>query len=44
MLSAVKSDEKFLNKSMDWNFPIPIAYGPGRLNEISDILQQIQNI
>ena len=35
MLSAVKSDEKFLNKSMDWNFPIPIAYGRGRLNEIS---------
>ena len=35
MLSAVKSDENFFNKSMDWNFPIPIAYGPGRLNEIS---------
>ena len=35
MLSAVKNDEKILNRSMDWNFPIPIAYGPGRLNEIS---------
>ena len=34
MLSAVISDENILNKSIDWHFPIPIAYGPGRLKEI----------
>ncbi len=35
MLSAVKIDENFLNESIDWEFPIPIAYGPGRISEIS---------
>jgi len=34
MLSVAKIDEKFLNESIDWEFPIPIAYGPGRINEI----------
>ena len=42
MLSALKSDENFLNKSMDWNFPIPIAYGPGRLNEISAFCSKLK--
>ena len=28
-------------KSHDWNFPIPIAYGPGRINEISEICQSL---
>ena len=35
MLPAIKIDEHFLNDSIDWEFPIPIAYGPGRLNEIA---------
>ena len=34
MLSVAKVDEKFFNESIDWEFPIPIAYGPGRINEI----------
>ena len=34
MQSVAKIDENFLNESIDWEFPIPIAYGPGRLNEI----------
>ena len=28
-------------KSHDWTFPIPIAYGPGRINEISEICQSL---
>ena len=28
-------------KSQDWTFPIPIAYGPGRINEISNICQSL---
>jgi len=28
-------------KSQDWTFPIPIAYGPGRINEISKICQSL---
>ena len=36
MLSAVKIDENFLSENSDWEFPIPIAYGPGRLNEIGE--------
>lgn len=28
-------------KSHDWTFPIPIAYGPGRINEISKICQSL---
>ena len=35
MLSAVKINENFFNESIDWEFPIPIAYGPGRISEIS---------
>jgi len=35
MLSAVKMGENFLSESIDWEFPIPIAYGPGRISEIS---------
>jgi len=34
MQSVAKIDENFLNESIDWEFPIPIAYGPGRLNEV----------
>ena len=40
MLSAMKIDEHFLNKSIDWEFPIPIAYGPGRLNEIAEFCKK----
>ena len=28
-------------KSHDWTFPIPIAYGPGRINEITKICQSL---
>ena len=28
-------------ESHDWTFPIPIAYGPGRINEISKICQSL---
>ena len=28
-------------KSQDWTFPIPIAYGPGRINEISEICNSL---
>ena len=42
MLSAAQNDENFLNKNFDWEFPIPIAYGPGRLNEISDFCNKFK--
>ena len=42
MLSAAQNDENFLNKNIDWEFPIPIAYGPGRLNEISDFCNKFK--
>lgn len=28
-------------KSQDWTFPIPIAYGPGRINQIAEICQSL---
>ena len=40
MLPAIKTDEHFLNDSIDWEFPIPIAYGPGRLNEIAEFCKK----
>ena len=40
MLPAIKIDEHFLNESIDWEFPIPIAYGPGRLNEIAEFCKK----
>ena len=42
MLSAVKIDENFLNENSDWGFPIPIAYGPGRLNEIGEFCRKFK--
>jgi alcohol dehydrogenase class IV len=42
MLSAVKIDEDFLSENSDWGFPIPIAYGPGRLNEISEFCRKFK--
>ena len=29
-------------KPQDWTFPIPIAYGPGRINEISEICNSLK--
>ena len=40
MLPAIKIDEHFLNDRIDWEFPIPIAYGPGRLNEIAEFCKK----
>jgi len=42
MLSAVQIDDNFLNDSIDWEFPIPIAYGPGRLNEIGKFCEKFK--
>ena len=42
MLSAVKIDENFLSENCDWGFPIPIAYGPGRLNEIGEFCRKFK--
>ena len=42
MLQAIKIDEHFLNESIDWEFPIPIAYGPGRLNEIAEFCRKFE--
>ena len=42
MLSAVTIDENFLSESTDWDFPIPIAYGPGRLNEVSKFCRKFK--
>ena len=42
MLSAVKIDENFLSENSDWGFPIPIAYGPGRLNEIGEFCRKFK--
>ena len=42
MLSVAKIDEKFLNESIDWEFPIPIAYGPGRINEIGSFCNKFK--
>jgi alcohol dehydrogenase class IV len=42
MISAVKIDENFLSENSDWGFPIPIAYGPGRLNEIGEFCRKFK--
>jgi alcohol dehydrogenase class IV len=42
MLPAVTIDEKFLSDSIDWEFPIPISYGPGRLNEIAEFCKKTE--
>ncbi|MDA7592448.1 iron-containing alcohol dehydrogenase [Rhodobacteraceae bacterium] len=42
MLSAVTIDENLLSESTDWDFPIPIAYGPGRLNEVSEFCRKFK--
>ena len=42
MLSAVKIDENFLSENSDWGFPIPIAYGPGRLNGIGEFCRKFK--
>ena len=42
MLSTVKIDENFLSENSDWGFPIPIAYGPGRLNEIGEFCRKFK--
>ena len=42
MLSGVKIDENFLSENSDWGFPIPIAYGPGRLNEIGEFCRKFK--
>lgn len=42
MLSALKIDENFLSENSDWGFPIPIAYGPGRLNEIGEFCRKFK--
>ena len=42
MLSNVISDENIFNQSVDWDFPIPIAYGPGRINEIGSFCNKFR--
>ena len=42
MLPAAKIDENFLSENSDWGFPIPIAYGPGRLNEIGEFCRKFK--
>ena len=42
MLSVAKINENFLNESVDWEFPIPIAYGPGRINEIGSFCNKFK--
>jgi alcohol dehydrogenase class IV len=42
MLEAVKIDENFLSENSTWEFPIPIAYGPGRLNEIGEFCRKFK--
>ena len=32
----------FIDQNIDWDFPIPIAYGPGRLSEIGLFCEQFQ--
>ena len=41
MLVASKNDD-FLDQNIDWESPIPIAYGPGRLSEIGLFCEQFQ--
>ena len=41
MLVASKN-ENFLDQNIDWDFPIPIAYGPGRLSEIGLFCEQFK--
>ncbi len=36
----VNSEE--ILKPQDWAFPIPISYGPGRLNEIAHFCQSLE--
>ena len=40
MLPAIKIDEHFLNDSIYWEFPIPIAYCPGMLNDIAEFCKK----
>ena len=42
MLSVAKINENFLDESVDWEFPIPIAYGPGRINEIGSFCNKFK--
>ena len=42
MLAVAKINENFLNESVDWEFPIPIAYGPGRINEIGSFCNKFK--
>ncbi len=42
MLSVAKIGENFLNESIDWEFPIPIAYGPGRIKEIGSFCNKFK--
>ena len=32
----MSKEESFFTTHQDWSFPVPIAYGPGRINEIAD--------
>ena len=34
-------DSEEILKPQDWSFPIPISYGPGRLNEIAQFCQSL---
>jgi alcohol dehydrogenase class IV len=42
MLSVAKINENFLDESVEWEFPIPIAYGPGRINEIGSFCNKFK--
>ncbi len=35
------SDPSALLQPYDWSFPVPIAYGPGRLNELATHCQTL---
>lgn len=35
-------DSEEILKPQDWSFPIPISYGPGRLNEIAQFCQSLE--
>ena len=32
----MSKEESFFTTHQDWSFPVPSAYGPGRINEIAD--------
>ena len=41
MKTIASNDDNFFLAQKDWTFPVPIAYGPGRLADIGNICRRL---